>query len=60
MAWRHWQSPVWINFSRAFFCVLKLTLHALSYDWQLVPTAGGEFRDSGSAKGAPLPLSNGR
>ena len=37
----------------------KLTLHGLSYDWQSVPAAGGKVRDSGSAKGAPLPSSNG-
>ena len=30
--------------------VLKLTLHAQSYDWEFVPVAGGKFRDSGSAK----------
>jgi acid phosphatase type 7 len=28
--------------------VLKLTLHATSYDWQFVPVAGGTFTDSGS------------
>jgi acid phosphatase type 7 len=30
------------------FGVLKLTLHALSYEWQFVPEAGGIFTDSGS------------
>lgn len=30
--------------------VLKLTLHALSYDWEFVPVAGGKFRDGGSGK----------
>ncbi len=29
--------------------VLKLTLHATSYDWQFVPIAGQTFTDSGSA-----------
>lgn len=28
--------------------VLKLTLHAESYDWEFVPEAGGTFTDSGS------------
>jgi acid phosphatase type 7 len=28
--------------------VLKLTLHAKSYDWEFVPEAGKAFRDSGS------------
>jgi hypothetical protein len=28
--------------------VLKLTLHANSYDWQFVPVAGSGFTDSGS------------
>ena len=37
--------------------VLKLTLHASSYDWQFVPVAGKTFSDSGSASchGAPPP-----
>ena len=37
------------------FGVLKLTLHASSYDWQFIPTAGKGFTDSGSAgcHGAP-------
>ena len=30
------------------FGVLKLTLHAHSYDWQFVPVAGGAFTDSGT------------
>lgn len=30
------------------FGVLKLTLHASSYDWQFVPVAGSTFTDSGS------------
>jgi hypothetical protein len=38
--------------------VLKLTLQALSDDWQLVAAAGGKFRDRRSAKGAPLPSFN--
>jgi acid phosphatase type 7 len=28
--------------------VLKLTLHATTYDWQFVPIAGSSFTDSGS------------
>jgi len=28
--------------------VLKLTLHAKSYDWEFIPEAGKSFRDSGS------------
>jgi len=31
------------------FGVLKLTLHAHSYDWQFVPIAGQTFTDSGSS-----------
>ena len=31
------------------FGILKLTLHADSYDWQFVPEAGRTFADSGSA-----------
>jgi len=30
------------------FGVLKLTLHASSYDWQFVPVAGASFTDTGS------------
>jgi hypothetical protein len=30
------------------FGVLKLTLHAFSYDWQFVPVAGATFSDAGS------------
>jgi hypothetical protein len=30
------------------FGVLKLTLHASSYDWQFIPIAGGTFTDAGS------------
>ncbi len=32
------------------FGVLKLTLHANSYDWQFVPVAGQSFTDSGTTK----------
>jgi len=38
--------------------VLKLTLHATSYDWEFVPIAGQTFTDSGSATcvgGGPVP-----
>jgi Calcineurin-like phosphoesterase len=31
------------------FGVLKLTLHAASYDWQFVPVAGQTFSDTGTA-----------
>lgn len=31
------------------FGVLKLTLHANSYDWRFLPAAGGTFTDSGTA-----------
>ena len=31
------------------FGILKLTLHAKSYDWEFIPIAGGTFRDHGSA-----------
>jgi acid phosphatase type 7 len=30
------------------FGVLKLTLHASSYDWQFAPEAGRTFTDSGT------------
>jgi hypothetical protein len=30
------------------FGVLKLTLHATSYDWQFIPVAGATFKDSGT------------
>jgi 3',5'-cyclic AMP phosphodiesterase CpdA len=32
------------------FGVLKLTLHATSYDWQFIPEAGKSFTDSGSGQ----------
>ena len=35
------------------FGVLKLTLHATSYDWQFVPVAGQSFTDSGSESCRP-------
>jgi hypothetical protein len=37
--------------------VLKLTLHAASYDWAFIPVEGGTYRDSGSAAcvSAPVP-----
>ncbi len=31
------------------FGILKLTLHAKSYDWEFIPIAGGTFRDQGTA-----------
>lgn len=39
------------------FGILKLTLHATSYDWQFVPASAGGFTDSGSGPchGAPVP-----
>ena len=55
------------------FGVLKLTLHATSYDWQFVPEAGKTFSDSGTGNchgsapaptatptTAPLPTSTGQ
>jgi hypothetical protein len=30
------------------FGVLKLVLHAKSYDWEFVPEAGKTFKDSGN------------
>jgi len=35
---------------RSTYGVLKLSLHPDSYDWEFLPVAGGEFRDSGSGK----------
>jgi hypothetical protein len=37
--------------------ILKLTLHATSYDWQFMPIAGSTFTDSGtgSVHGLPVP-----
>lgn len=37
--------------------VLKLTLHAASYDWEFVPISGGSFAESGTASthGTPPP-----
>jgi hypothetical protein len=37
--------------------VLKRTLHASSYEWQLVPEAGKTFSDSGSGSCQSAPLS---
>jgi hypothetical protein len=31
------------------FGVLKLKLHATSYDWEFVPAEAGAFSDAGSA-----------
>lgn len=31
------------------FGVLRLTLHAASYEWEFVPEAGGRFADAGTA-----------
>lgn len=44
--------------STGTFGVLKLTLHAASYDWEFVPAPPGTFTDSGSAPchRAPRPL----
>jgi acid phosphatase type 7 len=43
------QAPNSEVFNSDTFGVLKLTLHASSYDWQFVPEAGGTFTDSGTA-----------
>lgn len=37
------------------FGVLKLTLHATSYDWEFIPKQGRTFRDSGSDPCHPAP-----
>ncbi|MCL4506960.1 MAG: metallophosphoesterase [Chloroflexi bacterium] len=37
------------------FGVLKLTLHATSYDWQFIPVAGKTFTDHGSGQCRPKP-----
>jgi acid phosphatase type 7 len=39
--------------------VLRLTLHPGTYDWEFIPTAGGDFRDAGSSEchSAPVPTS---
>ncbi len=36
--------------------VLKLTLHAASYDWQFIPVAGGTFTDSGAGTCVSTPV----
>ena len=36
--------------NRDTFGVLKLTLHATSYDWQFVPEPGKSFTDSGTGQ----------
>ena len=38
LRWRLWQG----------FGVLKLTLHAKSYDWEFIPEAGKTYADSGT------------
>jgi hypothetical protein len=35
---------------RSTYGVLQLSLHPDSYDWEFIPVAGGEFRDSGSGQ----------
>jgi acid phosphatase type 7 len=37
------------------FGVLKMTLHATSYDWEFIPEAGKTFTDSGTASCTGLP-----
>ena len=41
------------------FGIMKLTLHATTYDWKFLPIAGSTFTDSGtgSVHGAPPPIS---
>jgi hypothetical protein len=34
--------------SNTTFGVLRIDLHARSYDWKFIPVAGGEFTDSGT------------
>jgi acid phosphatase type 7 len=36
--------------NRDTFGVLKLTLHAQSYDWEFVPVAGNTFSDAGTTE----------
>ena len=43
------QAPNSQVFNADTFGILKLTLHATSYDWQFVPEAGGTFTDSGTS-----------
>ena len=38
------------------FGVLRMTLHATSYDWQFVPEVGGSFTDSGSGTCHSAPI----
>ena len=42
-------------FSGATFGVLKLTLHATTYDWEFMPVSGSTFTDAGTGTvhGAP-------
>ena len=47
--WRGASLEVWQDASTAnALGVLKLSLHAGSYDWQFVPVAGKTFTDSGT------------
>jgi hypothetical protein len=39
--------------------VLKLTLHAASYDWHFIPLESGQFSDSGSGQCHGPPASGG-
>jgi Calcineurin-like phosphoesterase len=39
--------------SDATWGILRLTLHATSYDWQFLPVAGSSYTDSGSAVCSP-------
>lgn len=44
------QQPNSETYNTATFGLLKLTLHANSYDWQFVPIAGSTFSDSGTGQ----------
>ena len=47
-----WGTGTALSSSRArgsAFGILKLTLHASSYDWRFVPIAGSTYSDSGTA-----------
>jgi hypothetical protein len=39
--------PTTASRSNSTFGVLKLTLHSQSYEWEFIPVAGGQFKDSG-------------
>jgi hypothetical protein len=42
--------PTTASRSNSTFGVLKLTLHSQSYEWEFIPVAGGQFKDSGTGR----------